>query len=67
MRRVNSPNISSNFDAARTLSKQTVIMGINNIFTAGKPYSTNTDRAFVLISTPTRKKRLLSLFSMRHS
>ena len=54
MHRFNNPTIPSRFDAARMLIKQTVIMTINNIVTASKPNRTNTDRAFVLIATPTR-------------
>ena len=54
MHRFNNPTTSSNFGAARMLSKQTVIMATNNIVTASKPNRTNTDRAFVLMSTPTK-------------
>ena len=54
MHRFNNPTISSNFNAVRTVSKQTVLMTINNIATASKPNHANTDREFILIFKPTR-------------
>ena len=54
MHRFNDPTISSNFYAFWMRSKQTVIMAINIIVTTSKPNHSNTNRAFVLIATPTR-------------
>ena len=45
MHRFNNPTISNNFDAARTLSKQTVTLNLNNIVTASKPNRTLTEHS----------------------
>ena len=56
MHRFNNSTISSNVDTARTLNKPTATLNINNIVKASKTNRTNTGRAFIVMSTPTRNK-----------
>ena len=67
MHRFNNPTISRDFDAARTLSKQTVTLNINNIVMASKlTVPTLTEHSFSYLHL-LEYKGLLYLFSVCRS